>query len=280
MRKYAGCNLQACCAVVLLAVSTSAFAQGVSERLERAKPIVVAHRGCFEKSPENSLQALRACFPLGIEMAETDVRATKDGVLVLMHDETLDRMTNLSGAVNQRTYAELKHARLRVGAGGVQAALTDEHIPRLAEELAAAKGHIYLLLHVKEPVYDQIFAEVSHAGMVDEVGFLVDALPKDPGLRKAKFLGKSAYFPIVTEHYSERELSKALADYGPLHPAAYLVVFDDDTLRHVDAKLITSADEESVRDPDATWGPLLRPNVSMILTNRASELVAYLKTKK
>jgi glycerophosphoryl diester phosphodiesterase len=50
-------------------------------------------------APENSLKGLKACQSLGVKMVEGDIHKTKDGVLVIMHDNTLDRMTNLSGPV-------------------------------------------------------------------------------------------------------------------------------------------------------------------------------------
>lgn len=86
---------------------------------------------------------LQACINLGVEMVEGDVRTTRDGVLVIMHDPTLDRMTNMIGPLKSYTYQHLKRARLRNGSGGNEAALTEEIIPSLTEMLRAAKGHLF-----------------------------------------------------------------------------------------------------------------------------------------
>jgi glycerophosphoryl diester phosphodiesterase len=269
----------------------------VAERLKQARPVAIAHRGCWEYGPENSLKALEACFALGLDMAEGDLRTTKDGVVVLMHDATLDRTTNRAGTLKDYTYAALQTVRLREGAGGPTASLTDEHIPRFADVLRVAKGHILLMLHVKEPIYDQIYDVVAQAGAQDRVAFLVEAPPGDPDLKRARFIGKAAYIPIVwqcslvqrsTDCYADDALGRAFTDYAPLRPLAYLpastayafLMKSADAIRQTGARIVSSNDDEvRLRDPDGIWGPLLRMHVSLILSDRAAELMAYLKAK-
>src|SRR5437763_730164 len=84
----------------------------LARRLNGPRPLVVAHRGCVDFAPENSLAALEACIALRIDMAEGDIRATKDGVLVLLHDANLDRTTDMTGLLDERTYSEVKGARV------------------------------------------------------------------------------------------------------------------------------------------------------------------------
>jgi len=55
--------------------------------------MVIAHRADWRNFPENSLEAIRSAIKLGVDMVEIDVRKTKDGKLILMHDETVDRTT-------------------------------------------------------------------------------------------------------------------------------------------------------------------------------------------
>jgi len=66
-----------------------------------------AHRGASTYYPENTLSAFYAGVDMGANGIETDVQKTKDGVLVLFHDDTVDRVTNGTGAVSDHTYAEL-----------------------------------------------------------------------------------------------------------------------------------------------------------------------------
>ena len=74
---------------------------------------VAAHRGWSEHYPENTMEAFLAAAKLGVDQIETDVRLTKDGQLVLFHDETLERVTDGSGKVIDHTLAELKKLRVK-----------------------------------------------------------------------------------------------------------------------------------------------------------------------
>ena len=65
--------------------------------------IVVSHRGDWRNAPENSLQAIKNCIKMGVDMVEIDIRETKDGHLVLMHDKTIDRTTTGKGLVKEWT---------------------------------------------------------------------------------------------------------------------------------------------------------------------------------
>lgn len=69
---------------------------------------VAAHRGWCDAYPENTLEAFEAALDLGVDQLETDVRITKDGELVLIHDATVDRTTDGKGKVCDMTLAELK----------------------------------------------------------------------------------------------------------------------------------------------------------------------------
>ena len=79
---------------------------------------VAAHRGWNKKYPENTMEAFRAAADLGVDQIETDVRLTKDGQLVLFHDETLERVTDGTGRVIDHTLAELKKLRVK-GTGSI-----------------------------------------------------------------------------------------------------------------------------------------------------------------
>ncbi len=101
----------------------------------------VAHRGGIVPGyPENTLKAFRHAIRSGAQVLEIDLRATKDGHLVVIHDRTLERTTNGRGLVCARTLAELK----RLDAGG------GERIPSYQEalELVAGTG-VEVLLDIK-----------------------------------------------------------------------------------------------------------------------------------
>lgn len=71
-------------------------------------PRVVAHRGDSANYPENTLEAFRSAVAMGIDVVETDVHLSADGVIVIWHDPTLDRNTDGNGTLESHTLAELK----------------------------------------------------------------------------------------------------------------------------------------------------------------------------
>ncbi len=75
--------------------------------LEGARPFAIAHRGSRILWPENTMVAFQGAVSLGYSWLETDVHVTADGVVVCLHDHTLDRTTSASGPVATRTFAEL-----------------------------------------------------------------------------------------------------------------------------------------------------------------------------
>lgn len=81
------------------------------------KVAIIGHRGARNLWPENSLDGFRRTRALGIEGVEFDVHPARDGVLVVIHDPTLERTTEGQGVVAERTAAELAATRLRDGGG-------------------------------------------------------------------------------------------------------------------------------------------------------------------
>ena len=100
----------------------------------------VAHRGSHILAPENTLKSIQLAGILGYEMIEIDVERTRDGVLILMHDSTVDRTTNGTGAVSNFTYDEIKKLKITEDYAGKD---TNEiiRIPTLDEALAEARKH-------------------------------------------------------------------------------------------------------------------------------------------
>ncbi len=76
-------------------------------------PVVIAHRGASAYAPENTLAAFEKAIAMKATVIETDVHQTKDSVLVLMHDETVDRTTNGKGRIKDMLYADFKKLIIR-----------------------------------------------------------------------------------------------------------------------------------------------------------------------
>lgn len=152
----------ACLTLALFAQESASAGHGdraalLERRLEGpdGSVMIVAHRGCWKGTSENSLDAIESCIAFGIDMVELDVRRTRDGVLVLMHDATVDRMTDGTGQVENLDWTYLQTLRLREGAGR-GSPLTDRRIPTFADALAAAKGRILINVDAKTDLNDTI----------------------------------------------------------------------------------------------------------------------------
>lgn len=142
-------------------------------KLQQREFHVAAHRGAHMDYPENSMESLKEAINLGASIVEVDVRATKDGILLLMHDNTVDRTTTGKGKISELTYAEVKALYLREQPHGKASV---HHVPTLEEALSVCKGKIIVDLDFKEEneAYVQPTLElVQKMGMEDEVLFFL-----------------------------------------------------------------------------------------------------------
>jgi glycerophosphoryl diester phosphodiesterase len=99
----------------------------------------IGHRGAAGHAPENTLAAVRQGIELGVDFVEIDVRRTADGVLVALHDATVNRTTNGRGRVEALSLGEVR--KLDAGNG--------ERIPTVEEVLQMAGGRTGLMLELK-----------------------------------------------------------------------------------------------------------------------------------
>lgn len=91
----------------LLAIAAIFAVHARSNAAEPSRPLIVAHRGLLRHSPENTLPNFRACLELRLGF-EFDVQRTKDGHLVCIHDDKVDRTTNGTGTVSEMTLAAIR----------------------------------------------------------------------------------------------------------------------------------------------------------------------------
>ncbi|MBK1441954.1 glycerophosphodiester phosphodiesterase family protein [Parapedobacter sp. ISTM3] len=116
---------------------------------EKRYPLVSAHRGGPAPGfPENAIETFENSYRHQPIIIEFDVRLTKDSVLVLMHDETLDRTTSGTGKLSEITFAALRKLRLKDSEGN----LTAYRIPTLDEALQWGAGKVVFTIDVKRDV--------------------------------------------------------------------------------------------------------------------------------
>lgn len=291
------------CAGTTWAVSTLSPGQRVERvravlapGLDDTPPVlVIAHRGCWQTTSENSIAAIEACVAGGIDIVELDVRRTADGVLILMHDETVDRMTNGRGRVEDLTLAEIQAMRLRRGKGGKDAALTSESPPTFEAAMRATRGRVFVNLDAKADVYDDAFSVLEQVGATDEIIMKRRVAVGEPSLAAQSPFSRVIAMPIVSDlSGTARDLLKTQTDPAP---PAVEVLFTDRTYLSEASGLIRRSggrvwvntlrpeisagltDAAALQAPDAVWGWLLENGVTMIQTDEPETLVRYLERR-
>ncbi|MEM0481436.1 MAG: glycerophosphodiester phosphodiesterase family protein [Nitrososphaerota archaeon] len=131
------------------------------------KPLITAHRGFSGRFPENTLRAVKEALRLGVDGIEVDARTTKDGIVVLMHDETVERTTNGGGRVRDLTWPVIR----RLDAGSWKGEeFRGEPVPRLEDVLAETGGRVVLHVEVKEPGDEEaVLKVIKECGALDWV---------------------------------------------------------------------------------------------------------------
>src|SRR6185436_19112217 len=162
----------------------------VTER--RSGTILLAHRGAATLATENTLEAYAAAMDYGADGCEIDVRRCADGVLVLFHDDMLDRLTDGFGKVEDLSYAELLKLQPLLRVGRQKNGIAP---PTLAALLVLARQRAMLLhLDVKQPgLDDEIARLLDETDMWDHVVALnTETLPqlmRHPKLKLLRYKG-------------------------------------------------------------------------------------------
>ncbi|NEA50246.1 glycerophosphodiester phosphodiesterase family protein [Streptomyces sp. SID10815] len=159
--------------------------------------LTIGHRGVMGVEPENTLRSFVAAQQAGLDVIELDLHLSKDGALVVMHDAEVDRTTDGSGAIADKTLAELR--TLDAGHG--------ERIPLFEEVLDAVDAP--LQAEIKDAAAARTLAEVMHRrdllSRVEVLSFHDEALTEVarlvPGVRTA----------LVADHYGPEIVERATA---------------------------------------------------------------------
>ena len=111
------------------------------------KVTITGHRGAAGLAPENTLASIRKAISFNVDRIEIDVQQTADGVVVVRHDETLDRTTDGKGLIKDKTFSEVKE--LDAGSS-FSSAFKGEKIPSLEEALQTVNGQCDLVIEIKK----------------------------------------------------------------------------------------------------------------------------------
>lgn len=126
-------------------------------------PVIVAHRGSGAEYPEQTLAAFESIVAAGATAIEVSVHLTADSVPVVFHDTTLDRMTDSTGPIEDKTYAELRETIPVKAQGLLGSGWSDQPIPTMREVLDRFLGRVVIFLEAKSnpsvPVVQQMLTD-------------------------------------------------------------------------------------------------------------------------
>ncbi|NSZ48777.1 glycerophosphodiester phosphodiesterase family protein [Agrobacterium vitis] len=260
---------------------------------------IVAHRGIWNDAPENSLLSIRRTIEAGYDVVEIDVRRTADGEFVLLHDDTLERMTGVDKEPERLTLAELTSLALRNRDGGPENSFTDEKLPSLRDVFELTHDRIFIHLDIKHRhVIPKVLAYARKMGVEKQVDFWADLKTEaDLAWIQANITSQEVPFIARThlEHDDWRKQVKLAIELKPLIcEASFGDISQVDAIRQRfhDAGItlwvntldsVASpgfTDSAALKDPDAIWGRLLKAGFSAIQTDEMASLRSFIETRK
>lgn len=135
---------------------------------ESSMVLVAAHRAAHDSFPENSIPAIQRAIDLGVDIIEIDVKVTRDGVPVLMHDGTVDRTTTGFGRLENMRFEEVKNLYLLQEDTGQP---TKYRVPSLEEVFKITSGKVLIDLDLKTDNLDPIIEVIKKTGAQDHAFF-------------------------------------------------------------------------------------------------------------
>ncbi len=258
--------------------------------------IVVAHRGDWRNAPENSLQAIKNCIEMGVDMVEIDVRKTKDNQLVIIHDKTLERTTTGKGLVSEWTLDSLKTLYLKNGVGHP----SKHKIPTLREALLTAKGKILVNLDKGYNYFDEVYNILIETETINQVvikGFdkTIEQVKSDFGTK----LDSIIFMPVINLD-KQTNASQIIENYQKrVKPLAFEIVFSQDTskvlssfseMKHKGSRIWVNSlwgslnanhdDDMAIKNLDSIYGWYINKGINIIQTDRPALLLKYLRSKE
>ncbi|WP_270293246.1 glycerophosphodiester phosphodiesterase family protein [Bacteroides xylanisolvens] len=253
--------------------------------------MIFAHRGDWRNAPENSLQAYKSCIDAGFDGIEIDVQMTKDSIIVMMHDQTIDRTTTGTGKVSDYTWAELKDLKLKSPIG----VITRQRIPTFDEVLELAKGRILIQVDKWQPIKEKVIEVAKRHGCLEQIILRGTTDSKHIAKTYGKLLDGVNYIPVLVCK-GEGDDEKLDDFMDNIKTSVISLSFTRDDFPVIDrAKEIKDRgfriwynslwaefngghdDEMAMDDPENSYGWLLKKRANIIFSDHPFLLDAYLK---
>lgn len=232
---------------------------------------VVAHRGAHNGIPENSLAAYQKAIDLGCDFIEIDVRSTKDGHMVSVHNSTIDAyVKGVSGKVNNFTLAELKALDIGERLGPEW---KNTRIPTIEEILQLCQGRIGIYLDLKEPLVEELVGLIKEYKMERNVFWCIPISHMDAILEVKKLCPTCIPMP---DPGAETNLKSTLEKLHPQVVAPVMGDFSETYTRTAHAYGSKVIVDEGKGD-EKEWEWILSLGTDGIQTDHPEKLINFLK---
>ncbi len=236
--------------------------------------MVIAHRGDHTEAPENTLAAYRNGIKNGVDYVEIDLRTTRDSVLVIMHDATVDRMTNGHGKVSELTYEQLR--RLRVV--DKRDSTVSCQVPSFEEVLQTCRDKVYIYLDFKDASVQQSFDLIRKYGMERQFIVYINS--------EQQFVQWRTLFPQVPLMLSLPDEVKTTPQLQAFLSSAPVALLDGDYSDYTPEMIKAAASRGIPAWPDiqsageaANWDRAISMGFRGLQTDHPALLISYLKKR-
>jgi glycerophosphoryl diester phosphodiesterase len=258
--------------------------------------LVAAHRGDWRNAPENSLLAYKLAIEMGVDIIEIDLARTSDGVVVIMHDQTIDRTTDGKGKPSDYTYEQLKKFHLKNGLGR----LTRNTIPTLEEVMLMAKARVLVNLDKSYLYYNEAFEILKKTGTLPQALFKTEVSYPEIKAKYPALLDSITFMAVV--NLDQPKAKQVIAEYQKnMKPVAFELNFKTDTsvilannsfIVNNGSKIWYNSlwaslnagheDDLAVEDGNTkdSWDWLISHGATILQTDRPKELLNYLRKRK
>lgn len=236
------------------------------------KLVIIAHRGSHLNVPENTLAAYTSAIKEGADYVETDLRTTKDGHLVIMHDESIIRMTGEKGVIKDLNYSEIKDLKIRPTD---KEDTTTYRVPDFKSVLNLCKGRINIYLDFKDADVEKTYRLIKEAGMQNNV---VVYLNKEEQYGQWKKIAPQV--PLMASLPENMNISQLnnLLDKRPVDVVDNAYNVDMVNLMHK-RKIAVWLDVQSKDEGPDKWKEALKEEVDGLQTDHPEKLIKYLEDK-
>lgn len=235
---------------------------------------VVAHRGAHNGIPENSLAAYKKAIDIGCDFVEIDIRTTKDGRFVSVHNSTVNEYTDDAiGKVKEMTLTELRSLDIGSKTG---AEWKNTRIPTFEEILQLCKGKCGIYLDLKDAPISELVKLIKKYEMEQYILWYIPASDNE----EINELEKSC--PdclLMADPGPEKNISNVINSFRAPVLATDMDVLSEEFVKtaHRNGSIVIVDEKDSTED---CWKQILGWKTDGIQTDRPEELISFLKSRK